>query len=115
MHSANVILPFPDIGFSVKYLEPPGGFSPRVAGVFYTSLSQNIAKDFPGGKLTREEPITVSGESGRQYTIDMPRGSGKERVVIHKGRIYTLVVAGTDLDRNDPAVEKFFNSFQFTD
>ncbi|HVW01116.1 MAG TPA: hypothetical protein VHB77_12275, partial [Planctomycetaceae bacterium] len=56
--------------------------------------------------------MQVAGHPGGEIEWRLPDGSiSVGRTVIFGGRCYRLVVGGPGVDRHDPRVEKFFDSF----
>ena len=67
-----------------------------------------------GGKLLKKKEITISKNSAREYTIDIPARQGKARVrmLLANGKFYqTMALGGGDFANTEEA-DSFLDSFE---
>ncbi len=106
-------------GYSLTYTD----FPEQAAGVGPEALASQAVKgtvDAIGGKLLKDEPITVDGHPGRAVEIEVPDavvgggGVSKARVIAIGRRVFTASVTGTRAFVGQPGTAKFLESFKPT-
>ena len=91
--------------------------------VSYTDLPKGAPFDLDGavkgvvsgmkGELVQSKEITLEGKPGREFTFKIPgKGAGAARLFVKDGRLYQLIVAGSNVDLSSDDVQKFFTSFK---
>jgi hypothetical protein len=88
---------------------------PRGVPVDYAAGVQGVANSHNGTILT-QSPWKFDGHEGRAYEIKItnPNGYASGRMAAVNGRLYQMLVMGSNYRDSDAEVQKFFASFKLT-
>jgi hypothetical protein len=74
-----------------------------------------LTNSVPGAKVVKDTKITVEGNPGRAFTVDLAdRRTMYVRAFIVKERLYQLFAAGSEGQFDERAANTFFDSFHLT-
>ncbi|MGO8666736.1 MAG: hypothetical protein ACLQUW_01080 [Desulfobaccales bacterium] len=107
-----------DTGYFVSYWDyPPGLVQPdKLQKMLDASRDGSVAN--VGGKLVREEKITLMGNPGRDLVIDTGSSAGpgarllRGRLFIVGNRMYQIMVVTPKNQKSSPETEAFLQSFK---
>ena len=110
--------PLGDTGYFVSYWDyPPGLVQPdKLEKMLDASRDGSVAN--VGGKLVREEKITLMGNPGRDLVIDTGSSAGpgarllRGRLFIVGNRMYQIMVVTPKNQKSSPETEAFLQSFK---
>lgn len=116
-HSYVTMLPgrfafeFIDVAFESPRPTPEGS-------ALATALEQmqgGMQKSFPGSTLVEQKPITTGPLSGREFVLSTDGGARfvRTRLYLTPTAAYTATVQGAMTERQNPAIQQFFDSIQF--
>src|SRR5262249_50703758 len=100
--------------FGVIYTDYPSALVQKVgAEALYAGAKQGVSLQMPGGKVVKEDKITIGGQPGRELLVDV---AGKLqlrlRLVLVNNRMYQVMVTGSSEFVSSGDAEKVFSSFK---
>jgi hypothetical protein len=68
------------------------------------------------GKVLSQTDFTLDGFTGKTFEMEIakPKGFASGRILVANGRLYQIVVMGTNARASDADVQKFLGSFKLT-
>jgi hypothetical protein len=98
-------------GYSFANIKVPTG-----ARFDFAKAAHGVAVKYKG-EVVSEADITIEGEYGREYELQVndPKGRLAVRMAVIDGWLYLFIVAGENVRATDPNTQRFFHSFRFVE
>ena len=97
----------------VVYLTYPPAVVQAGPEAIYAGAKAGATSRVPGGKLIKEEKVTVAGQPGREFLVDVAgKAQVRLRIVLIKDRLYQITISGSAETVASADAEQFFGSFK---